>query len=188
MFRRFAWLGALLLAAPLFLSPAAANDDARAAQLDGLFDALAASESAEEAAAVEAQIWRIWAYSGSPTVDLLMQRGLEAMASQEYAVALDLFSTVIDLAPDYAEAWSKRATLFYLIDDYEAAIADVTQTLVREPRHWAALMGLAVMFEDMGEDERALSAYRTTLQINPQLETAREAVERLSVAVDGRRI
>lgn len=161
---------------------------ASSVELDRLFDQLAKAQSPAEAALIEDEIWRQWSDSGSPTLDLIMLRGLKALEAQEYAVALDMFSTAIEIQPDYAEAWNKRATLYYVINDYDAAIADVTQVLAREPRHWAALMGLAVMFDDLDRKEPALGAYRAAFEINPQLEDAEAAIERLKVDVEGRGI
>ncbi|MEQ8748053.1 tetratricopeptide repeat protein [Pyruvatibacter sp.] len=180
----------LLVAAGIALgaSGASAQQSDATPDLDRLFEELAQADDAAQAAAIEDMIWRAWARSGSDTVDLIMARGLEALNAQDYAVALDMFSTAIELDPDYAESWNKRATLYYVINDYDAAIADVTQVLAREPRHWAALMGLAVMFDDLDRKEPALGAYRAALEINPQLEDAAEAIERLSVEVEGRGI
>ena len=161
---------------------------ASSADLDRLFENLAEAESPAEAALIESEIWREWSNSGSATVDLIMSRGLEALEAQDYAIALDMFSKAIEIEPDYAEAWNKRATLYYVINDYDAAIADVTQVLAREPRHWAALMGLEVMLDDLDRKEPALGAYRAAFEINPQLEDARVAVERLTVEVEGRGI
>jgi tetratricopeptide (TPR) repeat protein len=178
-------LQAILIVFVMGVSPALA---ASSAELDRLFDQLAKAQSPAEAALIEDQIWRQWSDSGSPTLDLIMLRGLKALEAQEYAVALDMFSTAIEIEPDYAEAWNKRATLYYVIDDYDAAIADVTQVLAREPRHWAALMGLAVMLDDLDRKEPALGAYRAAFEINPQLEDAKAAIERLKVDVEGRGI
>ena len=172
----------------LALVPAKAQTAATSAELDRLFGELLGAETPDEARLVEGEIWRQWLRSGSATVDLIMTRGLEALEAQEYAVALDMFSTAIELDPDFPEAWNKRATLYYVIDDYDAAIADVSQVLSREPRHWPALMGLAVMMEDLDRKAPALEAYRSALEINPQLEDAQAAVERLEVDVEGRGI
>jgi len=165
-----------------------ASSSASTAELDRLFEHLANAESPDEAAVIEGEIWRQWSNSGSATVDLIMSRGLKALEAQEYAIALDMFSTAIEIEPDYAESWNKRATLYYVINDYDAAIADITQVLAREPRHWPALMGLAVMFDDLDRKEPALGAYRAAFEINPQLEDAEAAIERLSVEVEGRGI
>jgi len=173
------------IALAIAVTPALA---AGSSELDRLFEHLAEAESPDEAAVIEGEIWRQWSNSGSATVDLIMSRGLKALEAQEYAIALDMFSTAIEIEPDYAESWNKRATLYYVINDYDAAIADITQVLAREPRHWAALMGLAVMFDDLDRKEPALGAYRAAFEINPQLEDAEAAIERLSVEVEGRGI
>lgn len=181
--------GAFFLALAMCLG--VLDDGARAqstGELDGLFEKLSEAENPAEASLIENEIWRRWLQSGSPTVDLMVARGTDALKSQDYAVALDLFSVAIELAPDYAESWNKRATLYYIIDDYDAAIADVSQVLAREPRHWAALMGLAVMMDALDRKAPALSAYRQALEINPQLEDARQAVKRLEIEVEGRGI
>jgi len=180
-----AWLLSAVATLVLMAGQAVAQSSAR---LENLFDELARAGSPPEAALIESEIWRAWSDSGSPTVDLIMTRGLQALEAKEYAVALDMFSMAIEIDPDYAEAWNKRATLYYVIDDYDAAIADVTQVLAREPRHWPALMGLAVMFDDLDRKEAALEAYRRALEINPQLEDAQAAVDRLAVDVEGRGI
>ncbi|WP_422004228.1 tetratricopeptide repeat protein [Pyruvatibacter mobilis] len=180
-----------LLPAVAMLVPLLAAGSAHAqgtSDLDGLFDKLAEAESPAEADLIENEIWRLWLQSGSATVDLMVARGTEALRSQDYAVALDLFSMAVELAPDYPEGWNKRATLYYVIDDYEAAISDISQVLVREPRHWAALMGLAVMMDDLDRKDAALTAYRQAVAINPQLDDAHEAIKRLEVEVEGRGI
>jgi len=181
-------VGLMAFATLLFASVATVQAASNTVDLDRLFEKLAQSESPEQAAVIEEGIWQAWAQSGSATVDLVMLRGVKALTQQEYAISLDMFSTAIELAPDYAEAWNKRATLYYVIDDYDAAIADVTQVLALEPRHWAALMGLAVMFDDLGRKEPALGAYRAALEINPQLDDAQAAIKRLKVDVEGRGI
>ncbi len=177
---------ALMLTVAAFAQ--ADSEDVRAAKLDLLFERLAESEDAAAAEPIEDEIWRIWASSGSDTVDLVMLRGLEALEKQEYAVALDMFSTAIELDPEFAEAWNKRATLYYVIDDYTASISDVGQVLALEPRHWAALAGLGIMMEEIGNNERALEAYRAALEINPHLEDVRASERRLTIEVEGRGI
>jgi len=184
-------LGTVLLAVAAMIGAPAlapAQPAVPAAPLDQLFAQLAQAQTPGEAERIEEAIWQAWSHSGSATVDFVMHRGSVALAARNYAAALDMFSVAIDLAPDYAEAWNKRATVYYLINDYEAAIADVTHVLAREPRHWAALMGLAVMFDDLDRKQPALEAYRAALKINPQLADARDAVDRLTIEVEGQGI
>jgi len=103
-------------------------------------------------------------------------------------VALALLNATIKLRPDYVEAWNRRATLYYLTNDYPRSLADIKQVLVREPRHFAALAGLGMIMQDLGDDRRALDAFRQALAINPYIEKVPELVKSLSEKVEGRDI
>ena len=98
-------------------------------RLPQLFDALSTAEHREDAWRAEARIWTIWLeYSGDERVVRSMQDGLDAMGGQRFADAIDAFDRVIRLDPNFAEAWNKRATVFYLMGDLERSIADVQRT------------------------------------------------------------
>jgi tetratricopeptide (TPR) repeat protein len=121
-------------------------------------------------------------------VALLMVRSKAAMDAHQTEVALKLLDAVIKLKPDYTEAWNRRATLYYLQNDYGRALADIQQVLVREPRHFGALAGLGMIMQDLGEDKRALEAFRKALDVDPYLEKVPELVKTLSEKVEGRDI
>jgi tetratricopeptide (TPR) repeat protein len=156
--------------------------------LDFLFGALKAAPDEASAKHVEARIWAIWLQTPSDTAALLMLRAKAAMDAQQSDVALKLLDAVIKLRPDYVEAWNRRATLYYLQNDYGHSLADIQQVLVREPRHFGALAGLGMIMRDLGDDKRALDAFRKALAINPHLETVPELVKTLSEKVEGRDI
>lgn len=158
----------------------------RGATLDDLFARLAAAKGETEANGVATLIERRWARSGSDTADLLMSRAGEALKAKDYALAVELLDRVVALQPSWAEAWSQRATAFYLLDDPVSAIADLRQALAREPRHFAALAGLGQIYLANGDKSRALDAFRRALAIHPYLDPVRPAVERLAPDVDGR--
>ncbi|MDJ1158302.1 tetratricopeptide repeat protein [Chelatococcus sp. SYSU_G07232] len=160
---------------------------ARAA-LDKLFERLAAARDAEEAAGIAKLIERRWLQSGSDTADLLMSRALAALAGNDQPLAVELLDRTIALQPDWAEAWHKRATLFFMMGDTEQAIADVRQTLAHEPRHFTAWAGLGVLFERADDKRRALEAYRRALALHPYLGDVRSAIDRLTRDVGGRDI
>lgn len=181
MLRRLAWL---LLAIAMAAS-APARADQKDPRLDTLFDQLFEAPTAEAAKQVEQAIWAVWLESGSPTVDLLMQRAIVAMNEQQFDAALALFNTVVELAPDYAEGWNKRATLYYLMGRLQASIEDVERTLELEPRHFGALSGLGIIYAQQGEDEKALDAFERALIANPHLEHPRAEVERLKRKLRG---
>jgi tetratricopeptide (TPR) repeat protein len=111
-----------------------------------------------------------------------------AMDAQQMDVALKLLDAIIKLRPDYTEAWNRRATLYYLQNDYARSLADIQQVLAREPRHFGALAGLGMIMQDLGDEKRALEAFRKALAINPHLEKVPELVKQLTEKVEGRDI
>jgi tetratricopeptide (TPR) repeat protein len=156
--------------------------------LDFLFGALKAAPDEESAKHVEARIWAIWMQTPSDTAALLMMRAKAAMDAQQMDVALKLLDAIIKLRPDWTEAWNRRATLYYLQNDYARSLADIQQVLAREPRHFGALAGLGMIMQDLGDDKHALGAFRKALAINPHLEKVPDLVKLLSEKVEGRDI
>jgi tetratricopeptide (TPR) repeat protein len=156
--------------------------------LDFLFGALKAAPDEESAKAVEARIWAVWTATKSDTAALLMLRAKAAMDGKDMDVALKLLDAVIKLRPDYIEAWNRRATLYYLQNDYSRSMEDIRQVLIREPRHFGALAGLGMILQETGDDKHALDAFRRALAINPHIERVPDLVKALSEKVEGRDI
>jgi tetratricopeptide (TPR) repeat protein len=155
-------------------------------QLDALFAQLAQAPDDASAAKIESQIWTRWADSGSPTVNILVERAAAADGSGDEQLALRFLEQASDLAPDFAEPWNRRANLAYRNHDYADAIAAIQETLKREPRHFAALAGLGAIYEELGQVRSALQAYRSALAIDPHYDAARQGVRRLEPKVEGR--
>jgi tetratricopeptide (TPR) repeat protein len=160
----------------------------RARGLDFLFGALKVAPDEASARHVEARIWALWLQTPSDTAALLMMRAKTAMDAQQMDVALKLLDAVIKLRPDYVEGWNRRATLYYLQNDYAHSLEDIEQVLVREPRHFGALAGLGMIMQDLGDEKRALDAFRKALAVDPYLEKVPELVKTLSEKVEGRDI
>ena len=156
--------------------------------LDFLFGALKAAPDEASAKHVEARIWAIWMQTPSDTAALLMMRAKAAMDAQQIDVALKLLDSIVKLRPDWTEAWNRRATLYYLKNDYARSLADIQQVLAREPRHFGALAGLGMIMQDLGDGKRALEAFRKALAVNPHLEKVPDLVKTLSEKVEGRDI
>jgi tetratricopeptide (TPR) repeat protein len=156
--------------------------------LDTLFSALRIAPDDASAKAIEDRIWSVWTASGSDTCNLLMSREKAATDAKEYDIAIRLLDSVIALKPDYVEAWNRRATIYYLKQDYPHALADIAEVLAREPRHFGALSGLGLMLQEIGDDKDALEAYRKALAIDPHLENVPETVRTLTDKVEGRDI
>jgi tetratricopeptide (TPR) repeat protein len=179
----FALAAALSLAACNASTPAASRHDP---ELDALFMQLEQVEDAAAAAPIEQAIWAHWADSGSPTVNILLERAAAAENAGDAELAERFLDQASDLAPDYAETWNRRANLYYSTDDYTGAIAAIQETLKREPRHFGALAGLGLIYEELGQHRAALEAFRAALVIHPHYETALQGVRRLEPRVDGR--
>ncbi len=160
----------------------------RTYNLDTLFEALKIAPDAESAKAIEERIWALWVVSGSDTCNLLMGRVKAATDDKDYGLAIKLLDAVIELKPNYTEAWNRRATLHFLQKDYGQALTDIREVLAREPRHFGAWSGLALILQEFGDDKHALEAYRRALAINPHLEHIDEVVKTLREKVEGRDI
>jgi len=161
----------------------AAQSDPR---LDRLFDRLAAAEDRREAAAAEALIWILWQRTDNVAAAASVESGLDALSRKDGDAAILLLSGAVEAAPDFAEAWNKRATAYYLLGDYRRSIADIERTLALEPRHFGALSGLGLIFDAMGDETNALAAYRAALAINPHLAHPQSRVAQLEQRVEGR--
>jgi tetratricopeptide (TPR) repeat protein len=156
--------------------------------LKDLYTHLAAAKDADTAAAIAGQIERIWFVSGSDTVDLLMQRALKALAEGKLALALDLFTAVTKLQPDYAEGWNRRAFVYYRMEDVERSLGDLRRALALEPKHYKALEGLANILRQEGSKKNALEAMRKLTEIHPHLPGIKETIEELTREVEGQGI
>jgi len=160
----------------------------RTPSLDTLFEALKIAPDADSAKAIENRIWAVWMISGSDTCGLLMGRAKAAADEKDYDLAIKLLDAVIEIKPDYVEGWNRRATVYYLMNDYGHSLADIREVLTREPRHFGALAGLGLILQELGDDAHALQAYRRALAINPHLEHVGETVKALREKVEGRDI
>jgi tetratricopeptide (TPR) repeat protein len=156
--------------------------------LDTLFAALKVAPDDVTAKAIEDRIWALWVVSDSDTCNLLMTRVKAATDAKDFDLALKLLDAIIAIKPGYVEAWNRRATIYYLRNDFGHAIADLGEVLAREPRHFGALSGLGMMLQEIGDDKDALKAYRDALKIDPHLEHVPDVVKELSDKVEGRKI
>ena len=180
-----AFLSALAWAA--LLSPGPAVADQNDGRLDGLFERLHAPPGAADAKAIEQQIWQIWLESDDATVNRLMRQGIAAMGLRQLGLALDRFDRMVEHAPAFAEGWNKRATVYYLMGDFEASVVDIERTLGLEPRHFGALSGLGLIYDAIDQPRAALRSFEAALRVHPHLESAGARVEELRRVLGGRR-
>lgn len=139
------FLLAALAAACFVLAAATARAGQDDPRLNALFDKLKTG-SDEEARAIERQIWQIWVEHKNPEIARLMQRGMAALNEDDAQEALDTFGQVVRADKNFAEGWNKRATVEFVMGDFDASIADIERTLALEPRHFGALSGLGQIY------------------------------------------
>jgi tetratricopeptide (TPR) repeat protein len=191
---RLPWLPfalVLAFAAPAFAAtapapPAEAQVKTLEQQTDELFDRLAKTTDADEASGIEAAIDRLRLRSGSDTSDLLMSRAVFAIGSGDYPLAMSLLDTIVDLQPGWAEGWNKRATARYYAGDARGSMADIAQTLKRDPRHLGALAGMGMILEESDQPEAAMRAYQRAIEIAPHYQPMLDAIERVKKTLAGR--
>ncbi|MCS0497551.1 tetratricopeptide repeat protein [Ancylobacter sp. MQZ15Z-1] len=157
-------------------------------RLDALFAALKAAPDKDSAKAIADRIDIALAPSGSATADLLMGRAALATEVKDYDLAIELLDAVIRIEPDHLEAWNKRATVFFLQEDFSDSLADLQQVVTREPRHYGAWAGIAIICKQIGDDKHALEAARRALAIYPHLESVEDMEKTLSLKIEGRPI
>ncbi len=155
--------------------------------IDQLMTALKRERDPESAHQLTEEILADWNVSGSPTIDLLMQWAASAAAEKRNPAALDFLDQAIVLKPDFVGALSQRATLHYTMGNYRRAISDINRVLTIEPRHFAALAGLAAILSERGSEAMALKAWERYLDIYPADRQAQEIVSTLSEKLAGSR-
>jgi tetratricopeptide (TPR) repeat protein len=182
----------LLLACLMFAAPASAEEalpappeiskspaEMRSESLDRLFASLHTAGAEANAKTLEKKIWDLWMASDSPTAEVLLRQASKATDEGAPEEALKILDKLVERYPDFAEAWNRRATLYYLMRRYDAALADIEKVLELEPRHFGALAGRGMIYQKKKNYAAAIDAYREALTMNPLMEGPKEALEEL---------
>ena len=175
-----------LAAAVLLIFPAAADQNDE--RLDELFVQLHETKSEYQAYVLERTIWSIWLVSDMAGTNILMEQGVNAMGVGDHATALEKFEAVVELEPDFAEGWNKRATVHYLMGNFAQSIEDVKKTLTLEPRHFGALSGLGLIYDSMENLEGAKAAFEKALEANPHMVPIKMRLEEIEKELENRAI
>jgi len=134
----------IFLISCFFLNSAAADQlDSR---LTELFDKLYIAESKNEIHNLTHHIWKIWDETNDPKIEADYHKGLEAMRMGDFVMSIDFFTRVIEKNPDFAEGWNKRATVYYILGQFDKSMIDINKTLLLEPRHFGAMDGMGLIF------------------------------------------
>ena len=165
-----------LIVLTLFFNPVLSADNN---QLDKLFEKLL-EDGEISARETEMKIWGIWTtHPKDQNLTSLLSRGTSFMNSQEYQKAEDIFTTVIELDPKWAEAWNKRATVLYLMGNFELSQNDIDMVLKLEKRHFGALSGQGLVQTAMKNYQKAIDSYIEAHKVYPAMETPLMMIERL---------
>ena len=135
--------------------------------------ALLRGDDPVDVARAEQALWQMWTRSGNAEVDALLVEGVQAMERRDFDEAERIFTRIVARAPAFAEGWNKRATVRYLAENYEGAIADCEATLARKPHHFGALSGQGLCHVALGQHREAAALFRRTLAVHPHLDAAR---------------
>ena len=157
--------------------------DLRADQLDVLFAEL--RKPGVEGGAVEEKIWALWSASDSPTAEVLLNQAKLAIEDGAPAEALSILNRLIGANPDFAEAWNKRATLYFMMKKDDLALADIAHVLELEPRHFGALAGKGMILQRQKKYAAAREAYEEALAVNPNLDEVKAAIKDIDKVEQG---
>ena len=183
-------LGILILSLFFFSN---INAEERNDKLDKLFSKLKNTKDLSSAQVIENEIWEIWSIHpsddrrGFRLTELLIQ-GTRLMNMRELSKAYEVFTKVITVESDWAEAWNKRATVLYLMKQYESSLADIEITLVLEPRHFGALSGQALNYIELNLYEKAIKSYKSAQKIYPLLDSAKKMIPELQELINDQAI
>jgi len=171
------FLGLILI---FFSLQPAAHADQNDTELDALFDTLHnVDTTASQARVITSEIWQQWLRTDNDEAQKLMNLGIEMMNQYALDEAVEVFSAIIEIEPGYAEAWNKRATVYYMMGKFDLSTADVTETVRLEPRHFGALSGQGLIYLKANRRKAAVEWFKRALQMNPFMENIRTSVEQL---------
>jgi len=135
--------------------------------LDELFAQLQVATAPAEIDTLRNGIWQVWLTTGEQALDKQLEVGMRALAAEDYGRAITCFTALITARPAWAEGWNKRATAYFMRGEYRASLADITDTLRLEPRHFGALGGRAMILRQLGHYRGALHALRRLEKLCP---------------------
>ena len=151
----------------LFLSITSVKADQNDPRLNNLFKKLSETQNQQEISDLIGDIWNIWYEVDDPKVIEYFEKGIQAMRIRNYPLAVRFFNNLINEDPDFAEAWNKRATVYFMMGDFDKSMQDIIKTLELEPRHFGALDGMGLIFIHQGQYQQAIDVYDKMLEIFP---------------------
>ncbi len=153
--------------------------DDRSSELNHLFNELKIKDK-NLSFEVEQQIWKIWStHPNNNRLTSMLAAGSNFMNNNEYSKAVEIFTKVINLDPTWAEAWNKRATVLYIIGEFEKSQNDIDQVLKLEKRHFGALAGQGLVNIELENYEKALESYKEAMRIYPSMNSPKIMIKQI---------
>lgn len=176
------------LMGPPGASAAPATPDQIGKMLADMHQKLREAPDAEAAGKMAASIERLWAHAGTDTSIVLMERAATALGQNKNDLALKFLTVAVELQPDFAEAWNRRAYVYYTQNDIDRAVGDLRRVLALDPNHFKALEGLANILREQGNKKAALTAIKKLLEVYPLAPGVKQAHDELVRDVEGQGI
>ena len=153
--------------------------DERVYKLNKLFNDLRI-DNKSISAKVEKKIWKIWStHPNNKRLTNMLAEGTDLVNNQKLNEAIVKFSDVIKMDPNWAEAWNKRATVFYLIGEYQKSQNDIDKVLDLEKRHFGALAGQGLVNIELQNYEKAIKSYQDAMKIYPTMNSGKIMIKRI---------
>ncbi len=157
----------LIVSISLLFASKIALADQNDPRLNNLFKKLNETENQDEIRALISDIWNIWYEVDDPKVIEYFEKGIQAMNLRNYPLAIRFFNNLIEEDPNFAEGWNKRATVHFMMGNFDQSMQDIIKTLELEPRHFGALDGMGLIFIHQGQFQQAIDVYDKMLEIFP---------------------
>jgi tetratricopeptide (TPR) repeat protein len=135
----------------------------------------------------EHSVWQVWGRSGDAEADRLLQAGIEQMSHGDGPGAVETVTKAIQRKPDFAEAWNKRATVYFLMGEHQKSLEDCDEVMKRNPAHFGALAGYGQIYLQLDQPERALAYFRRALRVNPNMRSVEQIIPQLEQLLTERR-
>ena len=149
-------------------------------QLNELFLKLKAEQNIFIASKIESKIWKLWTtHPSEPTLTELLAEGSYYMSQNQLANAHEMFSKAIELDPNWAEAWNKRATVLYMLGEFKKSQADIDKVLALEQRHFGALAGQGLVNIQLKNYEKAIRSYEQAQEIYPSMRSPKIMIKQI---------
>ena len=149
-------------------------------RIDELFDQLKNTTNYQKSKKIETEIWELWTtHPSKSNLTALMADGSIYMNQNKLETAYNTFTKTIQLDPNWAEAWNKRATVLYLMGKYELSQADIDQVLKLEGRHFGALTGQGLVQTALKNYQKAIDSYIEAHKVHPYMRSPLIMIEKL---------